>query len=347
MGVKIRRVLLTIGVVIFLIFLVIFLYKIRLILIPFFLAAFMAYMLLPFVEAITKKKVPISLAIFIVYFSVAGGLTFIVLYILPGVFSELNRFVDTVPEYTNTVQKWMINIQHRYSKFYLPESVRQIIDETIVAVENKLVETIRDLVSRMVNLFSYFLSIIIIPILTYYFLKDHEIITKKLTACLPPAWRGDCVALWVMIDSLLRKFIRGHLSVALIVGTLTTIALSLLGINYALTLGFVAGAADIIPYFGPIIGAIPAVCLALMQSKKLALYAALAMFLIQQLESSIISPKIIGDSVGLHPLVIIFVLLLGGYLFGILGMLLAVPFTAAARIIINFFYQRMISHLNS
>ncbi|MGI6712949.1 MAG: AI-2E family transporter [Bacillota bacterium] len=342
MELLVRRILLIILPVFFFLLLLRLLYYIRVILIPFILAILLAYILLPLVNALVKRKVPITLAILIIYCSVAVIVTFIALYVFPEIFNELNRFTYTVPQYTSTVQQWINEMHQEYSRFNLPESIRQIIDETIVSVESKLVNIIRNFASFLINLFSYSLSLIIVPILTFYFLKDHEIISKKIVSYLPRAYQEELLSNWATINLLLRKFIRGHLSVALIVGTLTSIGLAFLGVDYALTLGFIAGIADLIPYFGPIIGAIPAVCLAFLQSKKLALYVIIVMFIVQQIESSIISPKIIGDSVGLHPLVIIFVLLLGGYLFGILGMLFAVPITAVMRVIINFAYQRLV-----
>jgi len=139
------------------------------------------------------------------------------------------------------------------------------------------------------------------------------------------------------------KFIRGHLLVASMVGVLTSLGLALVGVKFYLLLGIIAGIADLIPYFGPIIGAIPAVGLALLNSSQQALYVLLVMVVVQQVENNLLSPKILGDSVGLHPVVVIFVLLAGGHLFGILGMLLAVPLTAILRILVNYLYTLLVS----
>lgn len=320
------------------------LYQIRGIIIPFVLAVLLAYILLPPVEFLVKRRVPINLAIILVYLMGTGGVMILILYIFPGIFSELNRFALDIPEYARSIQGNIREWQENYSRFNIPDSVRQIVDEMIVSLEEKMIEILRSSAALVVGIFSYTFSLIILPILTYYFLKDHEIITKKMVAFLPPKYREELLNLWAMINVVLRKFIYGHLTVALIVGILTGIGLALVGVDYAVTLGFIAGVADIVPYFGPIIGAVPAVCLALLQSKKLALYTALVMFIVQQIESSIISPKIISGSVGLHPLIIIFVLLLGGYLFGIWGMLAAVPITAVLRILINYLYQKAVGY---
>jgi predicted PurR-regulated permease PerM len=332
--------LIIIGVILFLLFL----HQIKGIIMPFFMAALLAYILLPPVEFLVKHKVPMTYAIISVYLACTGFIMILVLYIFPGIFSELNRFAADIPEYAQSIQKFLRDWQQTYTRFNIPESIRQIIDENLLSIEEKIIDIVRSGAAFIVGLFSYTFSLIILPILTYYFLKDHEIITKKMVSFLPPKYREEILSLWSMINVVLRRFIYGHLTVAVIVGVLTGIGLNLIGVKYAVTLGFIAGVADIVPYFGPIIGALPAVCLALLQSKKLVLYTVLVMFIVQQLESSVISPKIISGSVGLHPLIIIFVLLLGGSKFGVLGMLAAVPITAVLRILINYFYQKAVGY---
>lgn len=326
------------------ILLLMFIYKIKGIVIPFVLAVVLAYILLPPVKFLVKRKIPVNLAIILVYIGVSGIAVILILYIFPGIFTELTKFAGQIPEYVQNLQLSIREWQNNYSRFDIPDSIRQIIDENLLSIEEKIIEMVRNWAALIVGLFSYTFSLIILPILTYYFLKDHEIISKRMVSYLPPRYREELLNLWVMIDLVLRRFIYGHLTVALIVGVLTGIGLNLIGVDYAVTLGFIAGVADIVPYFGPIIGAVPAVCLALLQSKKMALYTALVMFIVQQIESSIISPKIISGSVGLHPLVIIFVLLLGGFFFGVWGMLIAVPVTAVLRILINYLYQKAVSY---
>lgn len=323
---------------------VLFLHKIKGILTPFILAVLLAYILFPPVEFLVKRRIPVTIAILIVYLMVTGVIFVLVLYIFPGIFNELNKFATEIPDYVKSIQASLKDWQVHYSRFNIPDSIRQIIDETIITVEEKMVEVIRESANLILGLFSYTLSLIILPFLTYYFLKDHELITKKIISFLPPKYREEFSNLWHMINLVLRRFIYGHLTVALIVGILTGLGLYWIGIDYAVTLGFIAGIADIVPYFGPFIGAIPAVCFALLQSKQMALYTILIMVVIQQIESSFISPKIISGSVGLHPLMIIFVLLLGGFLFGMWGMLLSVPVTAVLRILVNYLYQKVVGY---
>jgi predicted PurR-regulated permease PerM len=116
--------------------------------------------------------------------------------------------------------------------------------------------------------------------------------------------------------------------------------LALLKIPYALFIGLLAGLFDIIPYFGPVLGFLPAAALALSQSPLTVLWVLLLFIAANQIENSLISPWLIGDRVGLHPLVVIFAVLVGGYLMGILGLLIAVPVAAIGRVLLDFFLLR-------
>lgn len=319
-----------------------FLFQIRSIIMPFLLAILLAYILLPLVEFLVLHRFSMTGAILIVYLACSIMVFILVLYVFPGIFSELTQFAGEIPSYAQSFQNSLLEWQERYSRFNIPDSIRQIVDENILSIEARIVEIVRSSASIIIGLFSYTFSLLIMPILTYYFLKDHALITQKLISFLPPNKRSEILNLWFKINQVLRRFIYGHLTVAFLVGVLTMIGLKLIGVKFAVTLGFIAGLADIIPYFGPFIGAIPAVCLAYLQSKKLALYTIIVMVVVQQIESSVITPKIISDSVGLHPLTIIFVLLLGGFYFGIWGMLFSVPVTAVLRILINYLYQKAV-----
>ncbi|WP_366922562.1 AI-2E family transporter [Metallumcola ferriviriculae] len=316
------------------------LYLIRAILPPFIIALVIAYLLNPVVKKLGDLKVPRVLAIILVYSAVITVVVILALYGVPKVVRELNRFADAIPYYTQQVQEYLRSVRGDYSRSNIPESIKQVTDETLADAEDMLIAAVQSVADSIIGLFSQVLSVIIAPVLAFYMLKDWETLGRYTFSLLPTGWREEAAFLFHEIDVVLTKFIRGHLLVAFTVGTLTALGLASIRMKFALLLGIVAGIADIIPYFGPIIGAVPAVALALLQSKYQAFYAVGVMVIVQQLESNIISPKILGDSLGLHPLVIIFVLLAGGELFGIVGMLLAVPVTAVSRILLSYFFNR-------
>lgn len=139
----------------------------------------------------------------------------------------------------------------------------------------------------------------------------------------------------IVIDKSLGGYIRGQLLVSAFVSLLTLIVFHLLGVKYALLLAIIMGLTNIIPYFGPIIGAAPAVAITITTSTKLTIFVIVAVFVIQLIESNFISPYIVGKTMNIHPIAIIFALLLGGKVYGIVGMIIAVPALTILKEVIN------------
>lgn len=319
-----------------------FLYRVHIVLLPFLLAMLLAYIFNPPVVWLERQKIPRTPAIIIVYAGISLFMAILVIYGIPAVMDELNQLGRAIPELTRAMQNTGDTLESRYSRFALPESIRQVVDEKIADLENALVEIVRRSTGGIITLFSYIFSLLIAPVFAFYILKDLENIKKGLVNFIPRTWRSDTLAIFRDIDEIIGKYLRGNITVAVIVGFLTGLGMYLIGLEFAFIIGFIAGLADLVPYFGPVIGAIPAIALALLESKTMALYALLVILIVQQLENSIISPKVLGDSLGLHPLLIIFVLLAGGQLYGIIGMLLAVPVTAITRVVLKYVYLKLV-----
>lgn len=146
----------------------------------------------------------------------------------------------------------------------------------------------------------------------------------------------------IEMDNSLGSFIRGQLLISAIVGVLIAVGLSIIGVDFALIIGLIAGIFNIVPYFGPVIGAIPAVISALLKSPLSAVYVVILFIVVNQVESSIISPNILGEHVGLHPVTVIFCIISGGYLFGILGVILAVPVTSIIKVTLRYIHNKLL-----
>ncbi|HZJ84343.1 MAG TPA: AI-2E family transporter, partial [Syntrophomonadaceae bacterium] len=194
----------------------------------------------------------------------------------------------------------------------------------------------------MYNLLGKVLAIIFSPILAFYILNDWEKIRETFLKLFSPAARRALINLFSEIDLVLIEFFKGHLLVATFVGVLIGFLALILGVNFPLLIGILSGITNLIPFFGAFLGGIPAVAVALSESFKLALYMTIGIFVVQQIESNLITPNVIGGKLGLHPLVIVFVLLAGGKLAGIWGMLLAVPLAAILKIIVKWLYLKLI-----
>jgi predicted PurR-regulated permease PerM len=163
-------------------------------------------------------------------------------------------------------------------------------------------------------------------------LKDVEYFKNQFILLLPKTKRMKFIVLLRDIDNVFGKYIRGQIIIASFVGVFTTVALIAIKVKYAFILGIFAGIANIIPYFGPFIGIIPTILFALLDSTGKALYAGGAFIFIQQIESGLLTPRIIGKSVGVHPVYVIMSLIAGGKLFGVIGLILAVPVLAAIKL---------------
>jgi predicted PurR-regulated permease PerM len=316
------------------------LYIVREVLAPFVWAAFLAYLLIRPVRYLEERGLSRARAILLVYFTVGGTLILVLALLIPAVLRELDTLADSIPRYIGFYQNWLQKVQYGYQCSILPDAVRQAVNQALVRTEAKAVEAIGDFLEGLIRGYSTLAIMILAPILSFYFLKDVELIKRRFSAVLPAQWRGDVLAVLTEIDEVLIGFIRGNVVVCLIVGSLTAGILSILGVKFALLLGLIAAVAELVPYFGSFIAALPAIGVAMLDSPRLALYTTLSLFVVQQLEGSVIAPKIIGDKVGLHPLIVIFSLFAAGKLWGIVGLLIAVPVAAIIKVILNYIYMK-------
>ncbi|QGP90746.1 Putative transport protein YhhT [Neomoorella glycerini] len=320
-----------------------FLYRVREILTPFLLAAFLAYLLKPAMVKLEKKGLRRPLAILLLYLLILALSLPLFFFILPQLIRELNEFLTQLPAFTAEVEGLLQGFYRRYHQVAIPAGLRRLLDESITNISATFQQGTRQALQALLDLLAGAASFLLAPILAYYLLRDSEQIGRAASHLLPIQVKEDVLGLWLEIDRVLTSFIRGHLLVSLIVGILTGLGLALVGSRYAVILGVVVGLADLIPYFGPVIGAVPVLALTLLEAKKTALYALAVMVIVQQVESSLLAPRILSESVGLHPLVIIFALLAGGELWGVTGLLLAVPLTAIGRILVKFIWARLVS----
>ncbi len=300
---------------------------------PFLLAFIIAYILNPVVNFFTRYKLSRPLAILTIFILFFGLITLLILNILPLLVFEIDNLTDILPDYTVRIQKFIEELQRDYHRFNLPESVRLIIDDSIRNVEERLVAFFNNITVAVVTFLQRFLTLLILSLLVYYFLRDFDLIRDSLKSMVPSSHRQQLFLLIKEMDITLGEYFRGILLISFMLGGMNFLGLTLLGVDFALVLGIIIGITNIIPYFGPIIGSIPAVLVALLESPALALKVVILIFFLQQIENQLITPPLLGKTLGMHPLLILFVLLLGGRMLGLLGLLVAVPFAAMLKIL--------------
>lgn len=308
-------------------------FHLRTVLAPFFLAGVLAYLLHPAVTSLETRSVPRGVGILILYLAVGVVLWGVGKLVLPDLTREIHELAQSLPQQTERFQGLTRRTVEDVRNIQLPATLEDVLS-TLLRRAEELLEAFAVRVGELLfGFMSGVLSLVLSPILAFYLLRDWSLIRDGFLDALPAPWRVHALRLGERINHLLHGYIRGQLLVSALVGAMAAIALIVLDIPYALMIGLLAGLLDIIPYFGPVLGTLPAAALGLMESPQRALYVVLAFAAIQQLESGVLSPKIVGGSVGLHPLTVIAVVLVGAEVFGILGMLVSVPLTATLKVL--------------
>lgn len=321
-----------------------FLYLVRRTLPPFLGALALVYLLNPAVTWLQRRGLGRTAAIAAVY---AGGVAatagFLLVY-LPRLLAEMGVAASQLPFYAERLSRWGSDLQGHLAAPWLPAAIRAAVNEVLLAAQGAMVSDAREMARGVVGAAPVLASLLLSPFLAYFLLRDLEAI-KAWLFCLVPwhltekGWR-----VVAEVDRAVGGFFRGQVVVAGLVGVLVAAAMFLLGMPFPLLLGLVAGVSDLIPYFGPVLGGLPAGLLALTRGPVMVLKVVLALVLIQQLEAGFLSPRMVGQRTGLHPVVVAGAVLSGGYLGGLTGMILAVPVAGALRPLLSLAYQRWVDN---
>ena len=300
----------------------VFLYLIRDILMVVFVAVVIAAAINGPISWLQRHKVPRLLGVIFIYLLILLFLALVVTLIFPPLAEQIKQLAIYFPEF---MEKIGLSVQEWWGQYRLEGNLQALLDK----ISNKLAQATSSVFATIIGLFGGLLSAIIILVISFY-LAVQEKGAKRFLVSLTPNEHQDYLAgLIERIESKIGGWLRGQLLLMLIVGLLTYIGLYFLGVKYALTLALIAALLEIVPYIGPILAAIPAVVLSFFQSPFLALLVILLYIVIQQLENYIIYPQVMKKAVGLNPIIIIVTMLVGAKLAGILGIILAVPVTAA------------------
>ena len=293
------------------------------------IALFVAYILMsgfaPLVDWLVKKGINKALAVATTYLLAIAFFATLLFAVIPPLVGEIREFANHLPVYIN----WL---SATFSNSNVPGITT---DNLVQLISSKLDVALSNILGVALNAVSLFMLFIAVAIFTFYLLLERDKIKRNLYLVLPhlPKERVDKLA--HKIEEKLGSWMRGEIALMLIVGTATYIGLTLLRVEFALPLAVIAGLLEIVPNFGPTISAIPAIIIAFVQNPILSIGVLALYILIQQLENSIIVPKLMEKAVGLSPLVIIFSLLVGASIFGIVGALLAVPAAAIIHVILE------------
>ncbi len=311
----------------------------------------LAYAINPLINKLEEKGIKRLYGVLIVYISILAIFFILAFLIIPRSGKELKRLFTDMPLYFNQLSNLVDNIYKEYSSILggLPpifNDIEKVIMENFAEIQDSLIEGIKSFLGAIVGMTSKIINIILTPILTLYFLVDKEVFVKKLKKAIPKRFREDTIYLASTIDNSLSKFIKGRLLMSLYVGVFTSVMLWILGVDFAIVIGFITGLFDIVPYIGPFIGYIPALFFAFLESPIKAVWVSILFVFIQWAENNLLGPKILGENMGIHPLVILLSIIIGGGIFGVFGMIIAIPLVAVSKIIYEFILYKLQSQEN-
>ncbi|MBY9079500.1 AI-2E family transporter [Paenibacillus sp. HN-1] len=298
---------------------------------PFLAAMIISYVLNPVVSLLARRKMPRGAAVLLIYAVFLTVLAVIAINLIPMLIEQLEELNEHLPEMTLRAQ----GLMHSMDTRLIPQGVETGMNNWFFQWENRLAKGISNFLDHIGTTIGVVFDAFIIPFLVFYILKDFDVFERLVISCLPRSRRKSIVKMLRDIDIALGNYIRGQFIVGVMIGILAYIGYALIGIPYALLFACFVAIFDIVPYLGPFLGAAPALVMASTVSIRLVLLVIVVNTLCQMLESNVISPQVVGRTLHLHPLLIIFALLVGGELAGIIGLILAVPVFAAGKVVLQ------------
>lgn len=321
----------TIWRIILIILLLAFLYAIREVLILLFFAIIIASAVDLPARRFDKLKIPRLISVLLIYLICAGLLAGLLIAFIPSFARELKDFSAEFPRYAEELYQKFKGLQAGSLQY---EKLINQTQKILSSLGEALKGSASNVVAKTLDIFGGLFSVVIVLVISFYLAVQKNGIQHLLKGITPKEHESYVLDLWERAQKKIGHWFQGQLFLAVVVGGLVYIGLSLLHVRFALLLAIIAGILELVPYIGPVLAAIPAVILAFFQAPILALWVLVLYLVIQQMENYLLVPLIMKKVVGLNPVVVIIALLIGGKLLGIIGIILAVP---AAAVLAEFF----------
>jgi len=322
--------------------LLIFVWMFKIILLPFVVGTAIAYLLNPLLVKLGELNISRTVSTILILFTFTVLVISLCLLLLPPLYREVVQLADRAPEYADSIwsrlQPYVAVVEETMIEDDFDESVQDAIRSNVsnaLSVSSSVLGRLLDGGRALISITTF---AIVTPLVAFFMMIEWHRITDWVDELLPRHSYDQVKSLLARIDKKISGFIRGQLLVALLLAVLYAVALTIAGLQYGFIIGLAAGMLSIIPLLGSSAGLFVGMGVAWLQTSELSFVAVVAaVFMLGQfLEGNFITPKIMGDSVGLHPLWILFSLMAGGALFGIVGMVIAVPVAAAAGVLLSF-----------
>ncbi len=316
------------------------LYIVRNTLIPLFISMLIAYVLTPLADYLERRglgRIPAITVTFVLFF---GFLFLAILYFFPVVRDQVVDLTTALPRTLTLLNTRIDDLQSRLAVYW--PAIEQV--DVGVRIQRAALDTLNAVPTYLANIFSIFPLLILVPLISFFFLKDGRRIRRGFLNAVPNRYFETVMGLLYEVDLKIGNYVRGQLLRSTIIGLLTFFGLRLCGLKYSLLLAILAGVLNVIPYAGPFIASLPAIVLAILNQAAgqallplvsplpLVVHVILAYIVVQTLDAIWVTPYILGWSVDIHPLGIVLVLLFGNQLFGWWGIILAVPVASIVKL---------------
>lgn len=321
------------------------------VLMPFFVSALLAYLGDPIVDKLEEKKLSRTISVSIVFAVLLTACLLLVLILLPMLVSQLAALFKRLPDYLTLIHSslvpWLTSIGLPADMFDL-NTIKQAVANYWAEIGQVAGGIVSYMTQSGMAVIQWLVNLILIPVVTFYLLRDWDLIVARFRELLPRRHADKVTKLSLECDDMLAAFIRGQVMVMLALATIYTIGLSMIGLELSLLLGVTAGIVSFVPYLGLIVGIGLAGLAAFFQFHEwLPILMVVVVFGIAQVvEAVVLTPRFVGERIGLHPVAVIFAVLAGGQLFGFTGVLLALPVAAVIMVLLRHAHQQYIaSHL--
>jgi predicted PurR-regulated permease PerM len=319
---------------------------------PFIVGLLLVYLLDPAVERLGRLGLPRGIAILVVYVVAVALVAAALILAIPPLLEQVGQFIGDTPKLAAIVQGQLDSFRRAYVALEIPAEVRAAIDRSLAQIGRDAGTISPGLVvpvfTSVAGFVATFFGYVIIPVWVFYLLKDRPGLTVSFDRSLPEEWREDTWAVIRIAERVFGQWVRGEIVLGSTVALATFLGLELLAVTvdpvfgrFAFFLAILAGLLELLPIIGPIIAAIPVILVGATAGVQAAIAAFILTLLIQQLENYFLVPKIQGDATKLHPALVMFALIIGAAIAGLLGAILALPVTAAGRDIYAYLFRRL------
>lgn len=304
-------------------------------------AAFIAYLLLT-IQRFFEKYMPRWLAAVFSVLVSYGSLIAVVVLLIPILLEQISAVVGQISDLLVGEENIIGKLQSRINELNIPVDVGNVLGDGITYVSELISGYAKGMIESVLTFVQRLPVIALTPILTFYFLKDRRLFSEYFVFLLPVKWRIPLGKMFYGADKVIKGYMKTQLSVAFIVGAATMVGYFIIGVPYALLLGILMGICELIPYFGPIIGAIPACLIVLMSAPDKLLWTIAVVVAVQQIEGNFLSPYLMGAHFDINPVTVIVVLWISGRLLGFAGFIFAIPIYVIIKDICRVIFNKLV-----